>query len=110
MSEKLQFVLGVLNGAIGDYLARTGNDLATEMTCVKDSRTLVLQRAHFSEAYPAATSRIVVLVHGLMCTETIWRFDDGSDYGSLLSRDLGYTPIYIRYNTGLAITENGDSL
>jgi triacylglycerol lipase len=49
-------------------------------------------------------------VHGLMCTEDIWRHEDGSDYGALLARDHGFTPIYIRYNSGLNIAENGRAL
>ena len=45
-----------------------------------------------------------------MCTEDAWTFPDGSDYGSLLARDLGYTPISLRYNTGRAIPDNGADL
>ena len=48
-----------------------------------------------------------MLVHGLMNTETIWEFSDGGDYGSYLARDGGFTPLYVRYNTGLAIVDNG---
>jgi pimeloyl-ACP methyl ester carboxylesterase len=52
-----------------------------------------------------------VLAHGLMCTETVWRPADGSpDYGAALARDLGYTPLYLRYNTGLPFAENGEAL
>jgi pimeloyl-ACP methyl ester carboxylesterase len=46
-----------------------------------------------------------------MCTEACWDFDDGApDYGARLARDLGYTPFYVRYNTGLPIEENGAAL
>ena len=31
-------------------------------------------------------------------------------YGSRLERDLGYTPVYLRYNTGLHISDNGRRL
>jgi pimeloyl-ACP methyl ester carboxylesterase len=55
---------------------------------------------------------VVVLVHGVMCTEDVWTFEDGSgsDYGALLARDLGFTPIYVRYNSGRALGENGRDL
>ena len=45
-----------------------------------------------------------------MCTETIWEMADGSDYGARLAMDLGYVPVYLRYNSGLAIAENGERL
>jgi pimeloyl-ACP methyl ester carboxylesterase len=45
-----------------------------------------------------------------MCDETVWTLPDGSDYGSLLARDLGYTPLYLRYNTGRAIADSGAEL
>src|SRR5947209_14653024 len=34
----------------------------------------------------------------------------GGTYGSQLERDLGLTPVYVRYNTGRHISENGRSL
>lgn len=32
------------------------------------------------------------------------------DYGQLLQSELGYTPFYVRYNTGLSVAQNGRSL
>lgn len=87
--------LGILNGALGDYLERTGNGLATPMGWA---------------GAPPARERAVVLVYGLMCTETIWQMPDGSDYGALLQRDRGLAPGYVRYNTGLPVQENGAKL
>lgn len=100
MGKKLEQAIAILNGAVGDHLARTNNGLATTMTWVD-----------FGRPPPASSSpRVVVLVHGLMCTEDIWTHADGEDYGTLLARDLGFSPRYIRYNTGLAIADNGESL
>jgi pimeloyl-ACP methyl ester carboxylesterase len=68
-------------------------------------------------AYPAATSRIAVFLPGLSETEQYWsrsarRHHDteNSTYGSRLRRDLGYTPVYLRYNSGLHISDNGARL
>ncbi len=110
MGTKIDFALAILNGAVGDYLARSGNGLATEMTFIRHGRPLAIDGAALAHAYPGASPRVVVLVHGLMCTETIWRLSDGSDYGGLLARDCGYTPLYVRYNSGLAIAGNGTAL
>lgn len=112
MGRKLEASLAILNGAIGDYLARTANGLATELCVVAGlgRSPLVLNRQSLASAYPMASPRVALLVHGLMSTETVWEMKDGSDYGTRLARDLGYTPVYVRYNSGRAIADNGASL
>jgi len=110
MGDVLEQVIGALNGAVGDYLARTGNGLSTPMQLVHERRVLPVEREALSRAHPGATPRVVVLVHGLMSTEIVWRMHDFEDYGARLARDLGYTPLYVRYNSGLHISENGEAL
>jgi triacylglycerol lipase len=112
MGKKLDEVLAVLNGLVGDHLARTGNGLATEMAFYRAGSALKLKRDAFARAITNPQARVIVLVHGVMCTEAIWRFPDQpeQDYGTLLERDLGFTPLYVRYNSGASIVENGARL
>jgi triacylglycerol lipase len=110
LSRALDNTLAILNGAVGDYLARTDNGLALDATFVHEGRALALERGALTSAFGTSCSRAVVLLHGLMCTEEFWRHPDGSDYGSLLARDLGHAPLHLRYNTGLAIADNGARL
>lgn len=110
MGDRVEQTLAVLNGLVGDYLARAGNGLATDMAFYRDGRALPTTRAAFARAYPDAKARVVVLIHGLMCTERIWRMPDGSDYGSLLEHERDVSALYVRYNSGLAIAENGERL
>ena len=110
MGRTLDAAIGALNGVIGDYLARTGNGLAFDMELVVDGEPLAVDRPSLSRAHPSASSRVVVLVHGVGCSEHIWRFEDGSDYGSMLERHLDFTPYYVRFNSGLAIPDNGARL
>jgi triacylglycerol lipase len=107
---KLDQTLAVLNGLVGDYLARTDNGLATEMGCYLTGAPLALDAASFARAYAEPTPRVAVFVHGVMCTESIWRFPDGSDYGSKLRAELGISPVYLRYNSGLPLARNGAAL
>lgn len=109
MGKKLEFALGVLNGTIGDYLQRTGNGLATAMTLVKEGEVIAATKESLARAFPDAKRKIVVLLHGLMCTETAFDLAGGGDYGTLLAHDLGVTPLYVRYNSGLSIADNGAS-
>ena len=49
---------------------------------------------------------MALLVHGLCLSDQNWN-RKGHDHGVALERDLGYTPIYLHYNTGLHISDNG---
>ena len=109
MGNMLESVIGALNGVVGDYLARTDNGLATTMGFYVDGRELVLERDMLARAFPAATRKLVIMLHGLACTERTWAFPDGTDYGSRLARDLGYTTFYLRYNSGLPIVDSGEA-
>ena len=53
-----------------------------------------------------ATGKVMLFVHGLCLNDEHW-IRDGHNHGLVLATDLGYTPLYLRYNTGLPIAENG---
>jgi pimeloyl-ACP methyl ester carboxylesterase len=104
--------LGALNGLHGDLLHRDRNELAIEMAVRRRRRDLALDSSSLAEAFPNPTSRLVVFVHGLCGTEETWSWFGGhsTSYGARLARDLGFTPLYVRYNTGLHISDNGARL
>lgn len=101
--------LAVVNGFFGDRLADQGSTLAIPMTLYSGTDVLSLDRDNLAHAFPQANGRIVLLVHGLMSTESVWSFpgDPATTYGSLLARDHGVTSISLRYNTGRHISTNG---
>jgi pimeloyl-ACP methyl ester carboxylesterase len=105
--------LAVLNGLIGDRLEREGSPLQEPMAVRVGGLPVPPEREALARAFPAATPRLVVFVHGLMGEEHGWllgRRQGREDYGSRLARELGCTPVYVRYNTGRHISENGRSL
>lgn len=93
-SHERAAVVAALNGVLGDYLVTTANPLATPMS--------------LRVAGPA-TGRVVVLAHGLCMNDLQW-LHGGHDHGAALHRDLGFTPVYLRYNTGQHISVNGRAL
>ena len=105
-SNKRDAVLAVLNGVLGDHLAATTNPLATSMTLRHGGRALVLQPAALRAALPAASGRVLVLLHGLCMNDRQW-LRDGHDHGAALAQAAGYTPLYLHYNSGLSIQANG---
>jgi pimeloyl-ACP methyl ester carboxylesterase len=103
----------VIDGLIGDELERRRSVLQEPMSVRVDGRVVSCERSDVASAFPSATRRIVVFVHGLMGTEfpwSWWEAENGGTYGIRLARDLGLTPVYVRYNTGRHISENGLSL
>ncbi len=104
--------VSVLNGVVGDKLLNTR--FGIEMNFYDQNTPIILDNNKLSERFASQniipTPKVCILIHGLTDNETTWAFSDKSDYGSLLKEDLGYTPLYLRYNTGLHISDNGQKL
>lgn len=108
-------VVAALNGIYGDELTDRGNGFALTMQIRRKGKPVELDADGIAAAFPQATGRIAVFVHGWCMTERSWwrRPRDGQSvgpYGARLHSDLGFTPVYVRYNTGLHISDNGKSL
>ncbi|BBX17685.1 hypothetical protein CRI77_10170 [Mycolicibacterium duvalii] len=110
--------IAALNGIYGDELAERGSALAAPMSLRVAGRPVPLTAQAITAAYPRPTEELAVFVHGLCQTESSWRrpprpdadIDDDRSYGERLAEDLGFTPLHIRYNTGLHISTNGRDL
>ncbi|NHA01723.1 hypothetical protein G5V59_23845 [Nocardioides sp. W3-2-3] len=75
----------------------------------REGRDVVLTPGGVAGAFPGATGRLVVFLHGLCETEDYWRRHRdrlGATYGETLAA-RGWTPVYLRANTGLPLRENG---
>ncbi len=114
-TQKGNFGIAVLSGLIGDRLERDGSALHQPASARMHGERIGLDESSLREAFPQATSRLVVFIHGLTGDEFCWSWgrnfatnpDAADPYGSRLTADLGYTPVYLRYNSGLHISENG---
>ncbi len=106
-----------LNAAAGDALEQAGSPLAVQMGFHAQGQPLTLTRAGLA----GLNERVCIFIHGLACDEQSWslfseawrgsgRDADGASYGALLQAELGISPIYLRYNTGLAIDDNASDL
>lgn len=100
-------VLAALNGVLGDRLIAGNNPLATTMGlyAVQGQSSVALQTGNIK-----ASGRILVLVHGLCMNELQWTPAGHTGHAHVLEAQLGYTPVYVRYNTGLHIAQNGLAL
>ncbi|MGH2845718.1 MAG: esterase/lipase family protein [Thermoleophilaceae bacterium] len=109
-SPRGALVVGVLDGLIGDALEREGSDLQEPMSVRVGGRAVEATPSAVAAAIPDATPRMVVFVHGLMETEHSWRVGAEEPYAARLRRDLGRSPVELRYNSGRHISENGRAL
>lgn len=117
----------ILNGVVGDYLAKENNPLAIEMAFYHQDQALDLNESLApqipNQSDKSLSNKIIVLVHGLTNLETVWNFksepcpDDApqetvnnDNYGLRIQKSYGFTPFYLRYNTGLSIKKNGEKL
>jgi pimeloyl-ACP methyl ester carboxylesterase len=91
-------LLAAIDGLIGDVLESERPALAAPMSI------RVGGRAVSPAEVPDACPRVAVFLHGLMETEFSWGREP---YGDRLD---GWTPVYVRYNSGRHISHNGASL
>jgi pimeloyl-ACP methyl ester carboxylesterase len=118
-SPRGRFVVSAVNGRIGDRLVEEESPLAITMAVRHQGRDVTVDRPSLAAAFPGATDSLVFFVHGLCETEHYWdrrsrpRRRDGStapSYGARLAADEGWSPVYVRVNTGLPIAESGVAL
>ena len=100
----------LVRGVWGDDPETSGTPEVGSMS-VRDRSGTVIAFTSGGEPFPGATSRIVVLVHGLGDTERRWhRTEDAPGLIDAIDADPHLTAIAIRYNTGLHVSTNGSML
>ncbi len=110
--DGVESAMAILNGIAGDYIREQESHLAMPMRFYQERRPVGLTRGSLLQAHPDAASTVCIFVHGLCLNEKAWEYpgEPSKNYGSLLQRDLGYTPFFVRYNSGLHVSENGKDL
>lgn len=104
-------MIAALNGVLGDHLEASSNPLAIEMRLWHDGAPLALDAASLARSVPTARGGVLLMVHGLCMNPMQWRRarDDGTrfDLGAALAAEGDFTPLYLYYNSGLHVSNNG---
>lgn len=102
LTPSLHFLVGALNGILGDYLLEQQNPLALPMVLYD----------HYGEVQQGDLSgRVVIFVHGLCRNHLDWTTHQFGGFGEkLLAQRDHNTMLYLNYNTGRRISANGRSL
>jgi hypothetical protein len=109
-TPRRETVLAALNGVMGDRLVADANPFATPMTLRYQAEALNWQAL---PPMPEATGKVLVLIHGLCMSDVQWHArteGDVVDHGESLATALAYTPVHLRYNSGLHTSKNGREL
>lgn len=103
-------LLSVLNGVMGDRLAEENSPLAIPMT-LRYRESDIDWRNPPGE--PDVSDKVALLIHGscMIDLQQHARQNNHTDEpGEMLNSTLGYSPVYVRYNSGLHISQNGSAL
>jgi pimeloyl-ACP methyl ester carboxylesterase len=105
------FFLPVLNGALGDQLAARFDPRAIQMSFRRGGHDVAVANLGLTETQ----QKTVVYIHGLMGDELIWQtgFGDAAGsrrYGPRLAEETHTRALYLRFNSGLHLSENGREL
>ncbi|PTT51625.1 esterase/lipase family protein [Aeromonas sp. HMWF014] len=113
-TPKRAALLATLNGVMGDKLVESHNALATPMTLRYHGEPLDW---HAMPSSLPAESRVLLMVHGLCMNDLQWQSQTRGkakektlNLGERLADELGYVPVYVRYNSGLPVAQNGREL
>lgn len=110
-SPEREAVLAAISGVLGDQLLNTANPLTIQMSLRHEGKSLLLEKAALAQRLPHAGAKLLVVLHGLCMNDLQWttggKNDAAYNHADVLAKALGYTPVYLHYNTGLHTSTNG---
>jgi pimeloyl-ACP methyl ester carboxylesterase len=108
-----RLVVAAINGLIGDELRMLDDPQAITMAVRVDGADVAATGWQLTDAFRDATSHPVIFLHGLCENDESWSNGakaHGTTYPRRVAAETDGTPVLIRYNTGLHISENGQHL
>jgi pimeloyl-ACP methyl ester carboxylesterase len=110
--KKMDGTVRILNGVFGDTLEKKKTGFEMKTTFYFAGEPLTMTKEGLEKVAAAGGGKICILAHGSCGSEKGWEFpeDLSQNYGSLLEKDFCFTPVFLRYNSGLHISTNGKRL
>ena len=111
-------LMAALNGVMGDRLQASANPLALSMTLRYQEQDALVSKGleanlSIKQQLPDVSSKLLLVLHGLCMNDLQWTTrhkDQSVNHATTLAGTLGYTPVYLRYNSGLHVSQNGHLL
>lgn len=100
--------LAALNGVLGDQLEARGNPLAIRSSLRQRGQPLSLDRSALAAAYPNASRKLLVMVHGLCMNDLQCAgSEQAPGQAERLAAEADYSLVYLHYNSGRPVHRNG---
>jgi pimeloyl-ACP methyl ester carboxylesterase len=108
LSPSTKAMQSALNGVLGDYLLERKNPLAIDMHFSTHEGALDADslRQYLEQVSKQKHPKLLIMVHGLCMNDLQWTYN-GHNHGEQLAAQLGYSTLYLNYNSGLHISQNG---
>lgn len=103
-NSKYKPLISALNGVLGDHLVKRNSTLAVPMRIMHNSQ--LCNPILVGKSLEHTQGKLIIMVHGLCMDDEQW-LQDGHDHGKALANDLEQTVVYLHYNTGQHISDNG---
>ncbi len=105
-SSARENLIAAINGVVGDHLENSENPLAQQMMFRHQGRELQVSPDALKASIPDAQGHVLVAIHGLCMNDLQWS-RDGYSHVDVVAQQLKATPVYLRYNSGRHISQNG---
>ncbi len=102
-------IRSVLNGILGDYLVERENPLQIIMHFRYEGKVVKLEKNTLKKMVPKGSENIILFVHGSCMNDSQWTRKN-HNHGTVLANELEQTVLYLRYNSGLHVSTNGQNL
>ena len=108
LSPERKEVLSISNGVLGDQLLATAKPISISISISMrhGGKPLLPENAALNQRLPHATGKLLVVLHGLCMNDLQWT-TAVYNHADVLATELGYTPVYLHYNSGLHTSING---
>lgn len=111
--ENKNRLVPVLNGLMGDEFEENNDLLAIKMSFRYSNQDVAVHELSTYYDFKQFGGKVNVLIHGLMGDEYMWKKEkpkQKNKIGDWLENNSFANNLYLRYNTGLHISENGRAL
>ena len=107
-------LLSTINALVGAELAEAGDPGGIRMALRVGAGDVPVDPAALEAAYPQASGKIVLFLHGLGENDESWQprqpWQNDAGYATRVARETDWTPLVVRYNTGMRVSDNGAEL
>lgn len=113
LKDDSHHLVPILNGIHGDSMDENGHPALIRMSFRYNSRDISVEKIAELIDFAKSNGQLIIMAHGLMNDESIWQSnpeDIVQRMGSFIENQKKANILYIRYNTGRHISQNGKDL